>query len=270
MSLRHAVCLISVFVWQYTKYNVTVSELAGCTGRLIPQKSEERCDNLFTGELRGISKIAVFGYCILGGGGGSNQNNKQLKNKGERQKQAYVELWCMQGSLTIDQPDVLVDPLHGLFRWLPFSTRIYHQKLCGQLKTIPMLYGLQDASKWLGFLRHIFFLMCISVLDFFNGICCCAPLIADRFLAQSSKAKHVLRQNCLKANLTYPLKAQQSLFCLKDIVSVFERERMIVSLVLSPSSFSVPFCNLVQKHLVLSHGQRLSVNHVEYPFVAFL
>lgn len=59
-------CLISVFVWQYTKYNVTVSELAGCTGRLIPQKSEERCDNLFTGELRGISKIAVLGIVFLG------------------------------------------------------------------------------------------------------------------------------------------------------------------------------------------------------------
>lgn len=74
-------------------------------------------------------------------------------------------------------------------------------------QTIPMLHGLWDALKWLGFLKHVFLLMCVSVLYFFNGICCHAPLAADRFLAQSSKAKHILRQNCLKANLTYPLKA---------------------------------------------------------------
>lgn len=61
----------------------------------MSQKTEERC-NLFTGELRGINKMAVLGIVFLGEGAGNNQNNKQLKNKDERKrKQAYVGLWCI-------------------------------------------------------------------------------------------------------------------------------------------------------------------------------
>lgn len=50
------------------KYSATVSKLAGCTGRFMTLKNEEKCGNLFTEEMKGIDKIAVLAIMFLGDG----------------------------------------------------------------------------------------------------------------------------------------------------------------------------------------------------------
>lgn len=50
------------------KYSATVSKFAGCTGRSMPLKNEEKCGNLFTEEMKGIDKMAVLGIMFLGDG----------------------------------------------------------------------------------------------------------------------------------------------------------------------------------------------------------
>lgn len=50
------------------KYSATVSKLAGCTGRFMTLKNEEKCGILFTEEMKGIDKIAVLAIMFLGDG----------------------------------------------------------------------------------------------------------------------------------------------------------------------------------------------------------
>lgn len=45
-----------------------MSKFAGCTGRSMPLKNEEKCGNLFTEEMKGIDKMAVLGIMFLGDG----------------------------------------------------------------------------------------------------------------------------------------------------------------------------------------------------------
>lgn len=160
------------------------------------------------------STVHKLQWNLLGAWGGSWL--KKLRD--------VIMYWGMCG-----EPGVLEDPLQSLFLGCCGTLHVYMIRSLADNSNnfkftdwqLKQFHSLWDASKWHGLLKHVCLLKYLSGLYLFSGICGYAPLTADYFPEQSSKAKHVLRQNCLKANLAYPLKAQQSLLCLKDVVSVF-------------------------------------------------
>lgn len=111
----------------HNEYNLLCARGGSCLRK-------QRRDNLFTEELRRISKMAVFGILGQGREGRRQQAAKTINN----QKTKRLEIGTgLRGALVyIGQShyrlgDVLVDPLHSLFLWLHFSICIYYYyKLC--------------------------------------------------------------------------------------------------------------------------------------------